>query len=381
MPLNFADVAMRDLLPDVPGLWGPGDGSLLGVLVSHGHADHVGLADLVDPSVPLYCGAATERISQVASFFVPRGHMINATGHLNDGEVLELGPFRITPVLVDHSAFDAYALIVEADHRRLVYSGDLRGHGRKPSTLRRLAKRGAGANVLVLEGTRLGRPETEHVSETDVEMQIASLCRRTAGWVLAAASAQNVDRLVTLFRAAKRSGRELVLDLYAAHILAACERNTLPQHHWDGVRVFLPSSQRRRVIDEQQFHLTDQVKADRIYDDELYERARELVLLFRESMTRDLERIGIPEESALVWSMWRGYLDNTSGRRLEAFRQRHGIELTFAHASGHASAQDLRELVVALRPHRVVPIHTEAPEEYAILGIAERRMDGEWFTI
>jgi len=40
-------------------------------------------------------------------------------------------PYRITPFLVDHSAYDAYGLLVESDGKRLFYSGDLRAHGRK----------------------------------------------------------------------------------------------------------------------------------------------------------------------------------------------------------------------------------------------------------
>lgn len=44
---------------------------------------------------------------------------------------IEVGPFAITPHLVDHSGFDAYALEIEADGRRVFYSGDLRAHGRK----------------------------------------------------------------------------------------------------------------------------------------------------------------------------------------------------------------------------------------------------------
>ena len=35
-----------------------------------------------------------------------------------------LGPFTTVPFLVDHSAYDAYAIMVEADGTRLFYSGD-----------------------------------------------------------------------------------------------------------------------------------------------------------------------------------------------------------------------------------------------------------------
>src|SRR4051812_11924880 len=45
-----------ELLPDVPGRWVRGDGSLRAVRTSHPHPDHHGLADLVDASVPVFLG-------------------------------------------------------------------------------------------------------------------------------------------------------------------------------------------------------------------------------------------------------------------------------------------------------------------------------------
>ncbi|MGV7245199.1 hypothetical protein ACRXB1_26230, partial [Caballeronia sp. M23-90] len=41
--------------------------------------------------------------------------------------------------------------------------------------------------------------------------------------------------LVSIYRAAKRTGRTLVIDLYAAAVLEATGNTDLPQSHWDGV--------------------------------------------------------------------------------------------------------------------------------------------------
>ncbi len=76
-------------------------------------------------------GQATESIMRAAAPFIPDGQALNAAHHLKAGESLRIGPFRILPYLVDHSGFDAYALTIEADGKRLFYSGDLRAHGRK----------------------------------------------------------------------------------------------------------------------------------------------------------------------------------------------------------------------------------------------------------
>ena len=69
------------VLPPVRGLTG-GDPSLLGVLISHGHPDHYGLADAIHPEVPIYVGEATARILSEAAFFSPAGLALSPSGYL-----------------------------------------------------------------------------------------------------------------------------------------------------------------------------------------------------------------------------------------------------------------------------------------------------------
>ena len=46
--------------------------------------------------------------------------------------------FKVTAYNVDHSAYDSLAFVIEAEGKRLLYSGDLRMHGRKPGMAKRL---------------------------------------------------------------------------------------------------------------------------------------------------------------------------------------------------------------------------------------------------
>ncbi len=138
-------------LPKVPGLADGSDPGLLGVLISHGHLDHYGLIDQVHPSIPVYAGRSAAAIVEAARFFSPRGPALLPTGHLVDGQVFTLGPFAVTPHLVDHSAFDAYAFVVEAGGRRLMYTGDLSirrsGHKTWQSPGRQSATSRAGSST------------------------------------------------------------------------------------------------------------------------------------------------------------------------------------------------------------------------------------------
>ena len=324
---------MSELLPEVPGLWDRGDGSLLGLVISHAHPDHVGLADLADPTVPVFLGARAAAMCRETRFFVPCALDLQATNDLVDGVPLALGPFTITPYAVDHGIDDAFALLVEGDGRRLLYSGDLRGHGREPASMEALAERVGPVDVLLLEGTRIGRgdPDADEVTEADVEELCVERFKGARGAVLAFCSGQNLDRVDTISRAARRAGRTPVLDLYGATIWNATGRS------WPcGARVRLAGWQRRRIVESREFERTRAVRHQRIYDDELARNHGELVILARTSSLEELENLGVLLDADAVWSMWAGYLTHASSLPARRILRRNGVTLHEAHASGHA---------------------------------------------
>lgn len=87
------------------------DDSLLGVVLSHPHLDHYGLAFRVPPSTRVLMGSAAERILEASAIFTPSGGTFENVTHLENGKTLPLGPFKITPYLMDHSAYDSYAML------------------------------------------------------------------------------------------------------------------------------------------------------------------------------------------------------------------------------------------------------------------------------
>jgi ribonuclease J len=139
---------------------------------------------------------------------------LDPAGFLRHRESFALGPFTITPFLNDHSAFDTYSMLIEADGRRLFYSADLQAHGRKAGIFEEfLRKPPMGVDVVLMEGTNVrqeGDPKSGK-TEQEVEKDLIQTFKAIPGIVLAMYSAQNIDRLVTIFRACIQSGRHLVL--------------------------------------------------------------------------------------------------------------------------------------------------------------------------
>jgi ribonuclease J len=380
LPLD-ADPNAPPSLPPVPGL-ADARAELAGVVISHAHPDHSGLLDQVSSDVPVFGPGDGKQMLDAAARF-SGAEPLPAWRPLSDREPLRLGPFELTPLLVDHSAFEAYALLVEAGGRRLLYSGDLRGHGRKPGSWRRLLDDPPRpVHGLLMEGTRLNRGSGLGLSERDVEMRLAGICEETPGLVMVFYSGQNIDRLVSVFRGARRAGRGLVLDLYGALVATASQRASIPQPGFDGLHVFVPHAQRRRVIERGAFDEINAIRPQRLFPEQLAERAGELVLTMRGSMLRDVERAGATGGATAVWSMWDGYLEEPSGLRVREWLERHAIPLHQLHASGHATREQLKELAVGVGADRVIPIHTQVPEAYSsIFANVEVHQDGEWWEV
>ena len=327
-------------------------------------------------------GKAATAILEAAAFFTTAGIKLQPAGFLEDRHPFTLGPFTITPYLIDHSGFDSYALLVEGGGRRLFYSGDFRAHGRKASLVKKLVEHPPNdIDVLLLEGTHV-RGEDRLVAgldEREVELAMAETFESTRGLVAVFASTQNVDRLVTIYRACKRAKRTLVVDLYAATVAASIGRPTIPQPGFPRLRVYVPSRQRVLVKESGEFERVNALARHRIYPDEIRERTGELVMVIQGSTLLELAGAECLNDARAIWSLWPGYLDQTSGRRTVRLLEEQGVPLIHLHSSGHAPVEDLQALAAAMAPKRVVPIHTAAAERFEhLFERAEVHDDGEW---
>lgn len=383
LPLDVANPESFPLYP-IRGFDAP-DSSLLGVVISHPHQDHYGLAHRLPRMTRFLVGKAAEAILAAADIFSPSGLHLENVLHLEDRKLITLGPFTITPFLVDHSAYDAYAILVEADGKRLFYTGDLRAHGRKGKLFEKLLRvPPEHVDVLLMEGTTLGRSEVdeEFPTEAEIETRFVELFRKTPGMPLVWCSGQNIDRIVTVFRACKRSGRQLIIDLYTAHILRATGNEHVPQAEWSEIKVYLPKSQKRQIIQKKEFQLAESYKSSRIYPEHLRIETPHSVMLFRPGMVRELEEAACIGGSRLINSVWSGYMKEEKQKPLLDWLEKNGIPLDYCHTSGHAAVGDLLKLRNAFPCAVVVPIHTEHPGRFEeLFGNAQQHDDGAWWDV
>lgn len=374
-PLDTPNDA-ADLLPKTLDVGTPVDG----LLISHPHQDHYGLLNEAPADWPVFCGEPTGLLIRLTSNVSGKVHQHRFT-HWKSGVRTNVGPFAVTPYLTDHSAFDAHMLLIEVEGKRILYSGDFRIHGRKSRLVERmLATPPPNVDVLIMEGTNLGSDKS-WITEDELELQFEALFRRTRGRVFVAWSGQNLDRTVTLYRACKKSGRTLVVDLYTAEVLDMLQSfGNLPQPGWPNFKVVITSAFARLYRQTGREAFVDRMVEHGIAARRLAETRGKWVPVIRRSLLRDYERQGVEptSEDAWSWSMWRGYLGNEDGRRVSEWFSVGGSRACHLHTSGHASPDDLRAFAGTIAAKMMIPVHGVAwdDERNALPGM-RRLTDGE----
>ncbi len=337
------------------------------VILSHAHLDHYGLAGLLPQGIPVYCGAASAELMALSKEIRPNGIPMFKTQALKNREPFQVGDFSITPYLMDHSAFDAYGFLVSASGKNIFYTGDFRGHGRKARLFGLLLRDPPKVDVLLMEGTLFGeRSEERVISENELEKRFIKIIGETKGIVLVTTGSQNIDRLVTIFKAAKQTKRMLIIDFYTAEVLDRMGKYArLPQASWPRIRVCYP----QRIGD----------RFERIGLKDILERHREngiswkwlkeiegrVVMLIRAGFLWDLETFLDLKGGSWIYSMWHGYLDQSESlRKLKSYLEGKDVRIEELHTSGHATISELTDLANALTPKMIIPIHTFHPEKF-----------------
>ena len=390
---DAALLVQEGVLPSVIGLYGDGDSSVEAILLSHSHGDHCGLGRYVRPDVPFLMSRGTHATIDVASAFVPNASKLANMAVIGEmWEPLRLGPFEVKAHPVDHSAYDALAFEVAADHKRLLYSGDLRFHGRTRNKSENLiARPPRDIDAMLMEGSSFGRSEEEYPfeNEEDVEKGMMAAIQSCRNLAVVFASGQNVDRLHSVYRAARRLGRNLVIDPYTAALLAAwkTDKNRLIQWHSDGISVLLLEwhMARLKVLNIELHQVLERSGQgisipDLLSDPEQYVLLARPNQLFRKAV---LDTLSSKEGLCLIWSMWGGYLKREGEpQMLLEFCRSHRLELQPIHTSGHATIRDLKRLVDAVRPKQLIPIHTFEPDAYkSLAGKVVQLRDREPLTL
>lgn len=370
--LSTDELIKAGVLPDVHGIYNNDDKILIdGLLISHAHQDHWGLYNYINPEIKCYLGKATKKLIEINNLFTLKNTIIGNPKYFEKEIAFQIGDITVTPYWADHSAFDSYSFLIESGGKSIFYSGDFSGHGRKSKAFKWFTHNAPlYVDYLLLEGTSIGRGNEPFKNETDIENELVALFNIKGKSNLIYTSGQNIDRIVSIYRACVRTDKTLVVDVYIASILKELSpfaKIPYPSDDFKNLKVIFPYYTSKRLAKEGNEKILYQFKKYKISKEEISSQPDKYVMIVRPSMQKDLERITGMDGGNLIYSMWEGYLKKDNTKKFIEYFENRGFTIHSIHTSGHADIDTLKQMVEAIKPKNIVPIHTFNGAEYKTL--------------
>ncbi len=345
------------------------------VLYTHYHGDHIGLCRHVPPTVPQYIGQValdvklclTERLKETKRPETKEEaretlKSLKRMKLLYPAKTKIFGDIKVTPFFVSHSAAFAFMYLIEAEGKRILHSGDFRGHGLLSKGLMRTITKLIGhVDVLISEGTMLARSSETVDSESKLG-RIAKKWMERYNYVFVLTSSTDLERLTVLNNATRSVGHHLVCDQYQKKMLdifSSIEYNGINVFNFGEVDVF-PDDERTLIAT---------IKRDGF------------TMLIRSGMENYIkpimDRID-PSQTLLIYSMWKGYVTrkDTMSENIVSMQELFKTDRFLApilnlHTSGHATMETLREVCETLNPSTaIIPIHREKGSDFKDTNIS-----------
>lgn len=345
----------NQILPEIDGLFNFAEYDA--VIISHYHSDHMGLAYSIHKDIPIYIGEASYKITEASDNY-KNAECFTPLRFLSHKKSIIIGDITITPYLCDHSAFDSYMLLCESGGEKILYTGDFRSNGRKPFEwiLKELPK---DIDVLICEGTTLSRDGYVAQTEEELEETAVELFRERKGPVFVLQSSMNIDRIVTMYRAAKRSGRIFLEELYMAEITSAIG-GSIPNPKFSDVYTFITNPKRYDMLSK----YNHKVGKDFISKSSFVMCVRNSMIGYLKSLSKGMSF----EDGILVYSFWSGYKETDDMKNFLQECEKLGLEIVTLHTSGHADKEAIKQLIKTVNPKKIIPVHTENAKEFKTMA-------------
>jgi len=423
-------------------------GHINACFITHAHVDHTGSISFLDETIPLYATPVTAAILRaveetqfssgpengVTEFIVRPNLGANEKKRRNlidldfsdkspDSQVptfssgpsvpvkFSSGGCSVTAFPVDHSVPGACAYLIEHEGGSLVYSGDLRFHGRMGQVTRDTVSRLAAAHpdALLIEGTNLRGDDSfaakepafdrhfKFWSEQEVEDKAHEEVQKALGLVIADFGMKDLDRLMTFQRVAHATGRKLAIlprDAYIVRMTQEAGYRTIDLQDPDIVLYIKRSGSgtydtkdiekdwiRSTILrfvgwapdsfdvagrKEAVAHVLNGSCPRIVRSAEVTAHQSEYLLTLGYWDVQELCDLRPVPGSLYVHSSAEAFNEEMSWsqERLARWLSLSRMDSVHIHASGHARPEDLFDIVEEISPKWLYPIHTQHPEQY-----------------
>ena len=340
--------------------------NLKALIITHAHEDHIGAVGHFWPLLrcPVYATPfATEMLETRLDEAGILGRVSLET--VEAGDELDLAPFDIELIPVNHSVPEAVSLLIRTKYGNVFHTGDWRFDDTpvvgKPANYARFKELGK-ENVLamVADSTNVF-VENDILSENDVKDSLTTLFSRYSGKRLVVTCfASNVGRIESIAEAAEKNGRTVCL---LGRSLWRVEGAGRACGYFRGINVFLTDEEAQDLPPSKVLYLCTGCQGE--------PKAALSNLSYGVYRSLQLNKGDVVIFSSRVIPGNEQAIANIKNRFIAK-----GIEVVtdkdaLTHVSGHANRNDMKRMYGFVRPKIAVPVHGEAAHLFEHAKLAD----------
>ncbi len=345
---DFPDHAV--MMPD-PAFIAARRERLAGIVLTHGHEDHVGALPYLWKRLrcPVY---ATPFTAALARTKLARAGIDDAPlVEISPGERFQIGPFAVEYIVMTHSIPEPNTLLIGTPVGAVLHTGDWKlddrpvvGRGYDHSRLSALRREPLLA--MVCDSTNAMVPGRTGF-EGDLYEPLLELGAEAAGRIVVTAFASNIARLVTLARVARSLGRRFGVVGPAMEHMVAVARAT---GHWpDDLPELVEARHIGHLPRSEVFAACTGSQGE----------PRSALARLAQDLHRDLS---LDAGDTVVFSSRVIPGNERAVARIHQRLRETGVHLVTdadarVHVSGHPAQEDLRQLYEWVQPPAVIPVH------------------------
>ena len=353
--VTFADDTIPgiDLIYPDPGFIVDKKDSLLGLVLTHAHEDHIGAIAHIWPK--LCCNIYATPFTSVLIKEKFKEKKIDIGNKLKIVELngkVELGPFKIEFVTLTHSILEPNGLSITTPSGQILHTGDwkcdpnpLIGETINEKKLKQIGNEGVLA--MICDSTNVFSPGRAG-SESDVRKSLLKIMENIQKRIIVTSFASNVARMESIFYCAEKTGRKISLVGRSMHRIYNAARQCGYLNN-----LIEPTDPReaKKISREKIVYLCTgsqgepngaMTRISNFIHPDVYIESGDTVIFSSKI---------IPGNEKKLYKLHNQLVKNNINVISE--------DSEFVHVSGHPNREDLKDMYNWVKPKSVIPVHGE----------------------